>query len=377
MYDVQYCSKSQEALKRLSVPPTHMKRWLTTVSKPSIFALYRSLRRQTRRLPHEYLRQFFRLKLSADIKSALDDSRKNRPRQTTLKRLRKELSKLTLANNGDRHAFAHVLDLAYGRKGPLKWSFLTPLLSHPAAPAPPRIIPSVERSRPPIYGPELTALLLSPYTRPSGKTPRQSHLRSPPTLPPRAGPSSEDARLFGPFSKRREVNIRWRYFSYQWKRLYPPLEVSVKQQGAQETSSQEDALLGARIRGVGTQTVGQLDEVKSLAGPASEKPPAPRRMDQIYLPHPHTSTSDRRLLPNRFLRRRYRDLLGRIPVLTYSYVPGESVTSSNGYPMGKYDVSLAPTALSPYVRQETVHSQELDTVDLAWFERENGTLSAH
>jgi hypothetical protein len=35
-----------------------------------------------------------------------------------------ELSKLTLANNGDRHAFAHVLDLAYGRKGQLKWSIL-------------------------------------------------------------------------------------------------------------------------------------------------------------------------------------------------------------------------------------------------------------
>jgi len=268
-----------------------------------------------------------------------------------------------------------VLDLAYGRKGPLKWSILTPLLSHPAAPAPPRIIPSVARSRPPTYGPELRALLLSPYARPSGKAPKSSHLLSPPTLPPRASPSSEDARLFGPFSKRREVNIRWRYFFYQWKRLYPPLEVSVKQQGTQETSSQENALLGARIRGVGTQTAGQLDEVKSLAGPASEKPPAPRRIDQIYLPHTHPSAADRRSLPNRFLRRRYRELLGRIPVLTYSYVSGESVTSSNGYPTGKYEVSLAPAALSPYVRQGTVHSQELDAVDLAWFERENGSLS--
>ncbi len=38
----------------------HMKQWLTTVpSKSSIFALYRSLLRQTRRLPHEYLRYFF------------------------------------------------------------------------------------------------------------------------------------------------------------------------------------------------------------------------------------------------------------------------------------------------------------------------------
>jgi hypothetical protein len=151
----------------------------------------------------------------------------------------------------------------------------------------------------------------------------------------------------------------------------------VKQKGTQDTSSREDALLGARIRGVGTQTAGLLDEVKSLAGPASGMPPAPRRIDQIYLPHIHTSAADRRSLPNRFLRRRYRELLGRIPVLTYSYVPGESVTSSNGYPTGKYEVSLAPTALSRYVRQETVHSQGLDAVDLAWFERENGSLSGH
>jgi hypothetical protein len=151
----------------------------------------------------------------------------------------------------------------------------------------------------------------------------------------------------------------------------------VKQQGTQETSSQEDALLGARIRGVGMETSGQLDEVKSLAGPASEKPPAPRRIDQIYLPHTHPPAADRRSLPNRFLRRRYRELLGRIPILTYTYVPDESVTSSNDYPMGKYQVSLAHTALSQYVRQETAHSQELDAVDLAWFERENGSLSAH
>jgi hypothetical protein len=126
------------------------------------------------------------------------------------------------------------------------------------------------------------------------------------------------------------------------------------------------------------QTAGQLDEVKSLAGPVSEKPPAPRRIDQIYLPHStHSSAADRRSLPNRFLRRRYRELLGRIPVLTYSYVPGELVTRSNDYPTGKYEVSLAPAALSRYVRQETAHSQELDAVDLAWFERENESLSAH
>lgn len=242
-------------------------------------------------------------------------------------------------------------------------------LSDPTALAPPRIIPSVERSRPPVYSPELTALLLSPYSRLSGKIPKPPHLLSPPTLPPRADPSSEDARLFGPFSKRREVNIRWRYFSYQWKRLYPPLEVSVKQRGAQETSSREDALLSAGIRGVGMQTAGLLEELKLLAGPVSVRPPAPRRADPVYHLRASSCGPDGRALPNRFLRRRYRELLGRIPVLTYSYVPSESAIGSNNYPKGKYEVSLDHAALSRHRRCETAHSQELDGVDLAWFER--------
>jgi hypothetical protein len=83
-----------------------MKRGLATTL--DIFSLYRSLLRQTRLLPQEYLRyffsslhclfnissaicysQFFRLKLSVDVKSALDNNRKDKQRQATFKRLRK------------------------------------------------------------------------------------------------------------------------------------------------------------------------------------------------------------------------------------------------------------------------------------------------
>jgi hypothetical protein len=221
-----------------------------------------------------------------------------------------------------------------------------------------------------VYGPELTALLLSPYTRPSGKSSKASHLRQPPTLPSRADPSSEDARLFGPFSKRREVNVRWRYFSSEWRRLYPPLEVSVeKQQGAQETSSQEGAILATRIRGVGMQTAGLLEELKSLAGSVYERPPTPRRMDSVYPPHPVSCDADQRVLPSRFLRRRYRELLGRIPILTYSYAPGQPAIGSEKCPTGKYGVSLAANASSLRIPHEINHSKVLDVVDLAWFER--------
>jgi hypothetical protein len=151
--------------------------------------------------------------------------------------------------------------------------------------------------------------------------------------------------------------------------LYPPLEVSVKQQGAQETSSEEDAILSARIRGVGMQTAGLLEELKSLAGSVSETPPTPRRMDPVYLPQSVSRVAAQRGLPNRFLRRRYRELLGRIPILTYSYVPSQPVIGTKDCPTGKYEVSLTANALSMRISHETTHSKVLDEVDLAWFER--------
>jgi hypothetical protein len=140
----------------------------------------------------------------------------------------------------------------------------------------------------------------------------------------------------------------------------------VKQQGAQETSSQEDAILTTRIRGVGMQTAGLLEELKSLAGSVYERPPTPRRMDPVYPPHSVSCDADQRVLPSRFLRRRYRELLGRIPILTYSYVPGQGTKKC---PTGKYEVSLAANASSLGTPHEVKHSKVLDVVDLAWFER--------
>jgi hypothetical protein len=109
-----------------------------------------------------------------------------------------------------------------------------------------------------------------------------------------------------------------------------------------------------------------LEELKTLAGPVSERPPSPRRIDPIYDTHTPSTTAERRVVMNRYLRRRYRELLGRLPIL--SYVPG---SKSNGRATGKYEVSLAANALSQRVQHETVHASELDAVDLAWFQHGN------
>ena len=106
-----------------------------------------------------------------------------------------------------------------------------------------------------------------------------------------------------------------------------------------------------------------------LAGVVSKRPIDPRRLDFVYRSKSPSIATDRGSAPNRYLRRRYRELLGRIPVLTHSHVPGNltTATASNGHPTGKYEVSLAANALSWRVQHEAAHSSEVDAVDLAWF----------
>lgn len=144
-----------------------------------------------------------------------------------------------------------------------------PLLTDPTSPLPPRIISEVERSRPPQYSPELAALLSSNFARAGGKPMKTAHFERPPTLPPRADPNSDQARWFGPFSKRRRVNIHWRYFTSQWKSTYPPLEVSVAAcpEGADGTVPMSQSVNALDIRGVGLQDSGVLQELHALAGP--------------------------------------------------------------------------------------------------------------
>jgi hypothetical protein len=147
-----------------------------------------------------------------------------------------------------------------------------PLLSDPNAPLPPPIIKGKPDSRPPVYSPELSALLLSAHSRTTKSLPKTALTTS--RLPARADPLSDEARLLGPLSKRREVNLRWRFFTDEWKKVIPPLQLTCKEalstgKGVQEPSSTESlARLG--LRPVGMQGLGVLEHVEHLARP----PPA-------------------------------------------------------------------------------------------------------
>lgn len=293
---------------------------------------------------------------------------------------------------GNVAAFEHILEVAYGRRGRLRWEIMKvgsslvglwgicslnlccqPLLSDPNAPPAPRIIPAYERSRPPVYSPELVALLTSTHSR-TTKALQARLLKSPPTMPLRADPSSEEARLLGPFSKRREVNLRWRYFTEECQKVLPPLQLSVKEISASfevtKESSDRHELAAAGVRNVGLQGGCLLEEAQSLAGPAWKPLSIPRRArkgPQVQIPDSRPFTSK---LSTRWLRKRYQNLLGKIPVLTYSY-PKRQNDGEGGH-SGRYEITLTPNAISSQVRYGASRLPPVDESSLSWIRLAEG-----
>ena len=236
--------------------------------------------------------------------------------------------------------------------------------SAPSQPVPERIIPAVEKSRPPVYSPELAALLTSPHSR-MIKPLTIQQLRTPPKLPERADPKSEEARLYGRLSKRREVNIRWRHFSSNHKKVYPPLQVVYEEgsaSGEVRRSSDKDTLTNAGVRTPGTQDTSVFEDVEALARPCHI--PTTRREKQNPLHSARQVTDvtsvDASHRPKRRLRRAHQQLLSKLPILTYTtkQSTGPAKTSP-----GRFSVHLSEKALNESYRRPTM---AVDERDLAW-----------
>lgn len=190
-----------------------------------------------------------------------------------------------------------------------------------------------------MYSPEITALLTSGLSR-KKKPLGPGDLSFPPILPERADPNSSDAKILGPFSKRREVNARWKYFRQEWKKIFPPLQISLppgREMGV-EGSDRSD------IRQIGFEGTTVLEELVQLTT---------KRNNQ-------SRQGVEELLPNRWLRRRYQELLGKLPILTFTPTRGDG----KGRKPGSFAVSLAPNALKTRVQGRQLPNATDD--DIVW-----------
>ncbi|KAI6136489.1 hypothetical protein F5141DRAFT_1288239 [Pisolithus sp. B1] len=335
------------------------------ISPKTIFSIYRKYIREVGRLPHIYLRQFYQIQGSDTFRRLLRTEPEGM-RRTKLKRILKVkirlnyfatddictqgLRRLQLANTGDHIAFNRMLDVAYGRVGKLRYELLEPLLSDPRAARPPPIIPGNEKSRPPVHSMELRALLTSTFSR---KNPlKDKDLAFPPTLPERAKPGSEEARLLGPLSKRREINMRWRFFTTEVKKVLPPLQISIEPP-LSDNGANDDVRQSRRTGFFETDILQQTLDLAGYIG--IPLPPTKRQRDPGIAPERASNPFDGKL-PVRWLRRRYRELLGRLPILTYRPAKSESCS---------YLVSIPSNALTG----GKLHASRLRFIgneDLAW-----------
>lgn len=137
-----------------------------------------------------------------------------------------------------------------------------------------------------------------------------------------------------------------------------------------KASSDVHDIASAGVRNVGLQGCGLLEQAQMLAGPAWKPLPTPRRARERGTMENRTTEPTEQnpfnsSLPTRWLRKRYQDLLGRVPILTYTY----KKPSGDQRGIGRYEITLAPSALSSHIRYGANRLPPVDDSNLSWVQR--------
>lgn len=147
--------------------------------------------------------------------------------------------------------------------------------------------------------------------------------------------------------------MRWRYFATETRKLLPPLEISEVSESSRRSDSLERGLAES-----GFQDSGILHEIQRLAGIWDKSRPLTRRerktlsadegglKSEVAYGEVSENKTASRALPTKFLRRRHRYLLSRIPILQWNEYEANPSPDGLGRVKGKYDVSLPRGALS-------------------------------
>ena len=269
--------------------------------------------------------------------------------------------------------------------------------------------PIPTRPHPPPLSPAMIALSNSSHGRESGKRVGRREFEHPPTLPARADPSSEDARLVGPFSRRRLMNERWRFFKSQVGRLLPPLHIKTE---PVVDHIERATALGRKYE---HSLINPADILHAFLDDASRPRPAnvPRKArrdiaadsaceliastfkfktfqltvvgnpvgrevnyshnDLLSANKPRKWTS--RQSP-RFFRRRHQEILRLLPIMTqtlhHSTVKDSDLNGTHGDPsqlQRKFSVSQSPLALKRRTDSRDISSPPISKEDRTWVEQ--------
>ncbi|KAG8835310.1 hypothetical protein FRC17_004092 [Serendipita sp. 399] len=292
--------------------------------------LYRSILREAGYLPHPYLQSF----VKARTKDYFRAHRHAQEPSKYLKKAQLDLRKLQRINSGAQKPFMRLLWYAFGRTGRFRRELMEPHFaeSYPDFPKREPIIPGVEGSRSPSYPPTLLALVSNPISKTTGKAYSAAEVLNPKTMPARADPTSEEARLIGPLSLRRMKNIHRRFFVEQTGRILPPLEVHTP------ISINDQLKNGTYVPRTRLEALKPMEMLQTLASPNPMYSPPSRSTEEDRIPISLTPRRSSKLRlggrSSRWLRRRYRELLASIPAVNV-WNPSESSEPENVHPSGE------------------------------------------
>ncbi|CAE6475185.1 unnamed protein product, partial [Rhizoctonia solani] len=295
------------------------------------------------------------------------------------------------ANSGDKTAVSRTLRFAYGITGPIRHQNL---LIYKRAGDP----PSPSDTRPPAYPPALKALLASPLAR------TKPGLKSQPDEPAALSLALDKRGWLGKLPERRERNLWWNWWREEPTKTLVPTEIEViepkldasatppleptKSTGDFDDPSSRAPSTPLRLRQLGlpvarTQESGLLRRAEEYSR-SHIIPKAPRRSAEQSPGSQDQGSETAMVIPpqSRFMRRRYRELLSKMPLLSFkptshSLIPPTVAPDSAPYqnsppvpliPSGKFSVSISPSAATLGPRSRTTYSI-MSQEDRQWIER--------
>ncbi|GEM08453.1 hypothetical protein Rt10032_c05g2470 [Rhodotorula toruloides] len=312
--------------------------------------LYRALLREAKLLPDNRLSEHY----TAKVRTAFREERHPESSERALRRIKraqKLLRHLQAANEGYLHSVTRAYETAYGVRGKVKHAILAVrLVELPLAvlrltlSLQPFLEPGRKRSN---FPPALAALVTSSFAH-SSRPPSPADLLKPPSMPERADPTSEQARLLGPLIPQRIRAIKRRFWNNQTGRMLAPVAVKVVQ-GKEEVDDAETAsrLLKrhAKLNVVPEHLIKGWKRIRDLEAKSSSSLPKlpPRRLQTVEQRQnrssPLSPVSARRIISvdarrslvpafnttkwksprvirPRLLRRRVQTMLQKMPTLT-------------------------------------------------------------
>ncbi|CAG8506149.1 21650_t:CDS:2 [Cetraspora pellucida] len=257
------------------------------IRRHQVLSLYRNILKESSNFFDDNAKIFLKNRTRKRFKEYKDETDETRI-LNKLADARQALSRLKRANVFDIKSVTRVLELTYGRRGPMRHQLLKPIINEPSE-APKPIVRGFPRTAPPRMSPSLQTLLLS-----QTKTLY-------PTLP---------VPKHKPLYPSRKANLLWRHYSKIMKTVMPPVDdVTLDQL---EKNAGKGILTG---QGVANRCIpsrnhndeqNRLRTLRNTGTPKSPRDPVkegPYRTAKPHNPRP------------RFIRRLYQRLLTKIPVM--------------------------------------------------------------